>query len=72
MLIKEFVSLLRNYHDAGKNASRTYEGEQPRVAELSKVRNRHKLEESRNLKREIKNIPLIYRQWPYTNTQKKE
>ena len=35
MLIKEFVSLLRNYHDAGKNASGTYEGEQTRVAELS-------------------------------------
>ena len=40
MLIKEFVSLLRNYHDAGKNALGTYEGEQPRVAELSKVRNK--------------------------------
>ena len=40
MLIKELVSLLRNYQDAGKNASRTYEGEQPRVAELSKVRNK--------------------------------
>ena len=46
MLIKKFVSLLRNYHDADKNASGTYEGEQPRVfvnkkvAELSKVRNK--------------------------------
>ena len=40
MLIKEFVSLLRNYHDAGKNAPGTYEGQQPRVAELSNVCNK--------------------------------
>ena len=40
MLIKKFVSLLRNYHDAGKNALGTNEGEQPRAAELSKVRNK--------------------------------
>ena len=40
MLIKEFVSLLQNYHGTGKNAPGTYEGEQPRVAELSKVRNK--------------------------------
>ena len=54
MLIKEFVSLLRNYHDAGKNASETYEGGQSRLAELSKVRNKDKLQESHNLKIKIK------------------
>ena len=40
MLIKDFVSMLRNYHDAGKNAPATYESEKRRVAELSKVRNK--------------------------------
>ena len=40
MPIKDFVSMLRNYHDAGKNASATYEGEQRRVAELSNLRNK--------------------------------
>lgn len=63
--MREFVSLFRNYDEASKNVSGTYEDQHPRglfkkkVAKLSKVRNKDMNHKNyRNLKKKPKNVPF--------------